>query len=93
MIKKLKIINIILFCLSVLCLGIGSYLRDLKLKLPLPDDEETRKILKYYKTGLSLENIGIILVLVLFITALLYIILRHKYVKTDNSEKIVDAHK
>lgn len=93
MIKKLKIINIILFCLSVLCFGVSSYLTGLKCKLPLPDDEETRKILKYYKTGLSLENIGIILVLVLFITALLYIILRHKYVKTDNSEKIVDAHK
>lgn len=93
MIKKIKIINIILICLSVLCLGLSSYLTSLKLKLPLPDNEETLKILKYYKTGLSLQSISIILILVLFITALLYIILKHKYANTDNSEKIVDSHK
>lgn len=40
-----------------------------------------------------LKIINIILILVLFITALLHIILKHKYANTDNSEKIVDSHK
>lgn len=40
-----------------------------------------------------MQTISMILILVLFITALLYIILKHKYANTDNSENIVDAHK
>lgn len=91
-VKSLKITNVVLFCIIVLCLGVSSYLRGLKLKLPLPDGEETRRILEYYKTGLFLQSISIILILVFFITALLYIILRHKYVNTNNSETVVDAH-
>lgn len=83
--KKLKIINIILFCLSVLCLGLSTYLRSLKSKLPLPK-EETLIILKCNKIGLFLKDISIILIVVLFVTIMLYIFLKHKNVNTDNSE-------
>lgn len=87
--KKLKILNIILFCLSVLCIGVSSYLTSLKCKLPLPEEvpeEKTLMILKCYKIGLFLETIWMILIVVLFITILLYIFLKHKNVNTDNSE-------
>ncbi len=82
--KKLKIINIVLFFLTVLCLGFSIYLRSLKGKLPLPKDE-TQIILKYNRIGLFLKDISIMLIVVLFITILLYF-LKHKKVNTDNSD-------
>lgn len=83
--KKLKIINIVLFCLSVLCLVLSTYLRSLKEKLPLPK-EETQIILNCNKIGLFLKDVSIILIAVLFITILLYA-LKRKHTNADNSEK------
>lgn len=82
--KKIKIMNIVLFLLSVLCLGLSTYLRSLKEKLPLPK-EETQIILNCNKIGLLLKDISMILIAVLFITILLYAFM-HKNVNTGNSE-------
>ena len=89
MMKKLKIINIVLFCLSVLCIGLSTYLRSLKEKLPLPK-EETQIILKCNEIGLFLKDISIILIAVLFITILLYII-KQKNTNINNSENQIDS--
>ena len=83
--KKLKIINIVLFILNILCLGLSTYLRSLKGKLPLPK-EETQVILKYNQIGLFLKDISIFLIVVLFITILLYIVSKHKNSRSDNFE-------
>lgn len=83
--KRLKATNIILFCLTVLCFASSTYLRDLKGKLPL-SNEETQIILNCNKIGLFLKDISIILTVVLFITILLYIFFKNKYINADNSE-------
>lgn len=83
MTKKLKIINIVLLCLSGLCLGVSTYLRSFKQKLPLPA-EETQIILKYNQIGLALKNIGIIFMAACLLTILLSVFQVKRVNRTQN---------
>lgn len=70
--KRFKTVSIVWLSVSVLCLGLSTYLRSFKQRLPLPK-EETEIILAYNQIGLLLKDIGIVFIAVLFFSLLLYV--------------------